>query len=103
MWRGRGHAGSRPCSRQGVEGASLGGMDSWGEGRFADLGARLFNEYFVRRPELLDFVELLMGPFVGLDTLQVIGRSAPVAEGSHSMEYVAQGKQEHPPLVGWHR
>eukprot|EP01045_Picozoa_sp_COSAG04_P011097 COSAG04_NODE_705_length_10946_cov_208.154052_1_plen_87_part_00 len=86
-----------------MEGASLGGMDSWGEGRFADLGGRLFREYFVQRPELLDFVELLMGPFVGLDTLQVIGRSAPLAEGSHSMEYVAQGKQEHPPLVGWHR
>ena len=61
----------------GIDGASIGGMDRWGEGRFDELGHALLNEYFVARSELLDFVELLMGPFVQLDTLQLIGREPP--------------------------
>ena len=38
---------------------------------------RMVHEYFVQRPELLDFVELLMGPFVQLDTLQILSRQPP--------------------------
>lgn len=58
-------------------GASIGGMDRWGESEYDGLGLALLHEYFVRRPELLDFVELLMGPFVQLDTLQILSREPP--------------------------
>ena len=82
-------------------GENVGGMDRWGEGEFDGLGLALLHEYFVQRLELLDFVELLMGPFVQLDTLQILSREPPAP----SMEYIAQGgnPSKQATQTSWHR